>query len=62
LHASTPAEAREHLFALVDDRGERERLGANARAYVERERDMRVMARQWATVLAAARTGAGVAA
>jgi glycosyltransferase involved in cell wall biosynthesis len=53
LHAATADEAREHLFALVDDRAERERLGANARAYVERERDMRVMARQWANVLAA---------
>jgi glycosyltransferase involved in cell wall biosynthesis len=62
LHASTPAEAREHLFALVDDRAERERLGANARAYVARERDMRVMARQWQHVLAAVAVGAEVAA
>jgi glycosyltransferase involved in cell wall biosynthesis len=53
LHAATVDEAREHLLALVDDRAERERLGANARAYVERERDMRVMARQWANALSA---------
>ena len=26
-------------------------MGAAARAYVERERDMRVMSRQWAAVL-----------
>jgi glycosyltransferase involved in cell wall biosynthesis len=54
LHATTAAEARDQLFALVDDGELRERLGANARAYVERERDMRVVAQQWATALAAA--------
>jgi glycosyltransferase involved in cell wall biosynthesis len=51
LHAETPGEVREHLLALVDDAQLRERLGANARAYVERERDMRVMAGQWDAVL-----------
>jgi len=62
LHAATAAEAREHLFALVDDRDLRERLGAGGRAYVERERDMRVMARQWANVLHEVRAGATAAA
>jgi glycosyltransferase involved in cell wall biosynthesis len=62
LHAATVDEVREHLFALVDDRGERDRLGANARAYVERERDMRVMAQQWANVLSGVCAEAGVAA
>lgn len=47
LHADTPDDVRAHLLALVDDAGLRERLGANARAYVERERSMTVMARQW---------------
>ena len=51
LHAETPGEVREHLLALVDDREERERLGANARAYVERERSMTGMAGQWDAVL-----------
>ena len=49
--AETPAEARPHLLELVDDAPLRERLGAAAHAYVERERDMRVMSRQWAAVL-----------
>ncbi|CAA9516728.1 MAG: hypothetical protein AVDCRST_MAG69-2809 [uncultured Solirubrobacteraceae bacterium] len=51
LHAATPAEAGEHLLALVDDPGRREAIGAAARAYVRRERDMRVMSRQWEAVL-----------
>jgi glycosyltransferase involved in cell wall biosynthesis len=51
LHASTPAEARAHLLALVDDSELRERLGTAAREYVRGERDMRVMSGQWAAVL-----------
>lgn len=53
LHAATPEEARKHLLALVDDRERRERLGAAAREYVERERTMDVMADQWAAALRA---------
>ena len=51
LHAATPAEAGEHLLALVDDPGRREAIGAAAQAYVRRERDMRVMSLQWEAVL-----------
>jgi glycosyltransferase involved in cell wall biosynthesis len=51
LHASTPAQAREHMLALVDDAPLRRRLGETARAYVERERAMPVAARQWADAL-----------
>jgi hypothetical protein len=51
LHATSPAEVREHLLALVDDRDRAERIGAAAREYVERERDMKVMSRQWAAVI-----------
>jgi glycosyltransferase involved in cell wall biosynthesis len=50
-HAGTPAEVRELLALLVDDAGLRERVGAAAREHVRRERDIRVMARQWAAVL-----------
>ena len=46
-----PREAREHLLALVDDADLRGRIGDAARLYVERERSMTVMARQWANVL-----------
>jgi glycosyltransferase involved in cell wall biosynthesis len=53
LHAETPDEVREHLLALVDDGALRDRLGASARAYVERERSMTVMAAQWDAVLRA---------
>lgn len=51
LHAATPAEARDRLLALVDDRELRERLGSAAQTYVREERDMRVMSEQWAQVL-----------
>jgi glycosyltransferase involved in cell wall biosynthesis len=50
-HAADAAAAREHLLALVDDADLRGRVGDAARAYVERERSMTVMARQWANVL-----------
>jgi len=49
--AETPAEARPRLLELIDDKVQRERMGTAARAYVERERNMRVMSRQWAAVL-----------
>jgi glycosyltransferase involved in cell wall biosynthesis len=51
LVASTPAEAGEALRTLVTDAALRDRLGSAARSYVERERDIRVMAGQWAAVL-----------
>jgi glycosyltransferase involved in cell wall biosynthesis len=51
LHASTPAQAREHMLALVDDAPLRHRLGAAARSYVERERAMPVAARRWQDAL-----------
>jgi glycosyltransferase involved in cell wall biosynthesis len=52
--AETAAEAHPHLLALVDDADLRARVGAAAREYVHRERDMRVMSRQWAAALWAA--------
>ena len=61
LHAASPAEAREHLEALVTDPELRRRLGTAARAYVERERAMPVAAHRWAIALATARAGAAVA-
>ena len=51
LHAATPAEAREALLTLVDDARLRRRLGAAARAYVERERSSTVTALAWAEAL-----------
>ena len=62
LHAETPSEVRDALLALVDDPALRERLGAAARSYVERERSMTVMARQWDAVLRAVTGAAPVAA
>jgi glycosyltransferase involved in cell wall biosynthesis len=50
LHATTPDEAREALLTLVDDPALRARLGAAARAYVERERSSAAAARAWADV------------
>jgi glycosyltransferase involved in cell wall biosynthesis len=52
--AETPDAARPHLLALVDDAELRARIGAAAQEYVRRERDMRVMSRQWAAALRAA--------
>ena len=54
LHAATPDEAREALLALVDDPALRRRLGAAARAYVERERSSAVTARAWTHALGGA--------
>ena len=51
LHATTAAEAREAMLALVDDPELRRRLGSAARDYVERERTAVVAARQWDRVL-----------
>jgi glycosyltransferase involved in cell wall biosynthesis len=56
LHAATPREAREQLLRLVDDRALRESIGTAAQAYVREERDMRVMSRNWADVLAGVTT------
>jgi glycosyltransferase involved in cell wall biosynthesis len=61
LHAASPDEAREHMEALVGDPALRRRLGAAARAYVERERSMPAAAQRWAIALAAVRAGAAVA-
>jgi glycosyltransferase involved in cell wall biosynthesis len=51
-HASSPAEVREHLLALVDDPALARRVGAAARAHVREHRSAQVAARQWAAVLA----------
>ena len=51
LHASTAEEARKAMLALVDDHELRRRLGAAARAYVERERSSAVAAQAWADAL-----------
>jgi glycosyltransferase involved in cell wall biosynthesis len=53
LHASTPDAARAALLRLVDDPDLRARLGAAARAYVERERAMPAAAAAWEHALAA---------
>jgi glycosyltransferase involved in cell wall biosynthesis len=54
LHARTAEEAREALLRLVDDSDLRHRLGAAARAYVERERSSAVTAQSWAQALGGA--------
>lgn len=51
LLASTPMQAYEHLDFLVQHPDERERIGAAAKEYVERERDIRVLAPRWIEVL-----------
>ena len=54
LHAASPGRgARGACCALVDDAELRHALGTAARAYVERDRAIPVVARQWARVLAA---------
>jgi glycosyltransferase involved in cell wall biosynthesis len=52
-HAASPAEVREQLLRLVDDRALRERVGAAAKAHVLEHRNARVAAESWATVLRA---------
>ncbi len=50
-HASTPAEVREQLIKLVDDRELRERVGAAAKAHVIENRSAQVAAQRWAEML-----------
>ena len=50
-HATSPAEAREAMLALVDDAGLRRRVGNAARAAVTATRAMDAMAPQWAAAL-----------
>ena len=50
-HASSPAEVREQLIQLVDDRELRERVGAAAKAHVIEHRSAQVAAERWAEVL-----------
>lgn len=50
-HATTPAEMRELLFELVDDRELRERVGAAAQAHVREHRTIEVAARAWEQAL-----------
>jgi glycosyltransferase involved in cell wall biosynthesis len=51
MHARTPAEAEAAMLELVDDRELRERIGAQARAYVTEHRRSQVAAERWRTVL-----------
>jgi glycosyltransferase involved in cell wall biosynthesis len=50
LHASTPAEARAAIEALVDDAALRARIGEAARAYVQDHRSSAAVAPQWKAV------------
>ena len=50
-HASTPAEVREQLLALVRDPALRRRVGEAARAHVREHRSIEAMAPQWARAL-----------
>jgi glycosyltransferase involved in cell wall biosynthesis len=51
MHARTPAEAEAALLELIDDRELRERIGAQARAYVTEHRRAQVAAEAWRDVL-----------
>jgi glycosyltransferase involved in cell wall biosynthesis len=51
LHASSGEEAETHLMRLVDDAGERHRIGEAARAHLIEHRTMQKMAPQWAEAL-----------
>jgi glycosyltransferase involved in cell wall biosynthesis len=51
-HATTAEKAEQLLERLVDDAGERERVGAAAREHLLAHRTMSRMAGQWATALA----------
>jgi glycosyltransferase involved in cell wall biosynthesis len=51
VHARTPAEAEQAMLALIDDRELRERIGAQARAYVTEHRRAQVAAERWRSVL-----------
>lgn len=53
-HARTPSEAGELLEELVSNRKLRLEVGANAKEYVSKHRDMRVAVRRWVEVLNAA--------
>ncbi|HET6551780.1 MAG TPA: glycosyltransferase [Solirubrobacter sp.] len=51
VHARTPAEVEAALLDLVDDQAKRERIGAQAYAYVAEHRRIDVAAQRWASVL-----------
>ena len=51
VHARTPADVEAALLELVDDRGLRERVGAQAYAYVSEHRRIEVAAERWRHVL-----------
>jgi glycosyltransferase involved in cell wall biosynthesis len=51
VHARTPAEVEAALIDLIDDRERRERIGAQARAYVTEHRRVQVSAERWRDVL-----------
>jgi glycosyltransferase involved in cell wall biosynthesis len=62
LHATTAAQARDAVLALVDDDALRERIGAAARAYVREQRCIQAVAPQWVRALAGVRATAAHAA
>ncbi len=51
VHARTPAEVEAALVGLIDDRERRERIGAQAYAYVAENRRIDVAAERWRSVL-----------
>jgi glycosyltransferase involved in cell wall biosynthesis len=50
-HVTSPADVREQLLTLIDDRDLRERVGAAAKAHVVEHRSAQVAAESWATLL-----------
>jgi len=50
-HASSPAEMRELLERLIEDRELRVRIGAQAKAYVTEHRSAQVTSRSWREIL-----------
>jgi glycosyltransferase involved in cell wall biosynthesis len=51
VHARTPAEVEAALLSLIDDRERRERIGAQAHAYIKEHRRSQVAAERWRDVL-----------
>ena len=51
VHASTPDEVEAALLRLIDNREERERIGATAHEHVAEHRRIEVMAESWREVL-----------
>jgi glycosyltransferase involved in cell wall biosynthesis len=50
-HVTSPADVREQLLTLIDDRDLRERVGAAAKAHVVEHRSAQVAAESWAALL-----------